>query len=43
MENYVAMEMDRRQVNAISALGLAHMGDGVFELLVWQKKFKVKK
>ena len=34
MENYFAMEMDRRQVNAISALGLAHMGDGVFELLV---------
>lgn len=34
MENYFAMKMDRREINAISALGLAHMGDGVFELLV---------
>ena len=34
MENYFAMEMDRRQVTAISALGLAHLGDGVIELLV---------
>lgn len=34
MENYFAIEMDRQAVNAISALGLAHMGDGVFELLV---------
>lgn len=34
MENYFAIQMDRQAVNAISALGLAHMGDGVFELLV---------
>ena len=26
-------EMTRQQVNAISSLGLAHMGDGVFELM----------
>ncbi len=29
-----AMTMDKGQVDGISALGLAHMGDGVFELLV---------
>lgn len=34
MENYFKPEMDVRQVGNISALGLAHMGDGVFELLV---------
>lgn len=34
VENYFAMELDPRQVNGISSLGLAHMGDGVFELLV---------
>ena len=34
VENYFAMCMDKRQVAGISALGLAHMGDGVFELLV---------
>lgn len=34
VENYFAMHMDKRQVAGISALGLAHMGDGVFELLV---------
>lgn len=34
MENYFAMTMDKGQVDGISALGLAHMGDGVFELLV---------
>ena len=34
MENYFALHMDRRQVDAVSSLGLAHMGDGVFELLV---------
>ena len=33
MENYFHMHMDRRQINAISNLGLAHIGDGVFELL----------
>ena len=34
MENYFAPVMDRLQVNQISALGLAHCGDAVFELLV---------
>ena len=34
MENYFHMKMDRRAVNQISALGLAHCGDAVFELLV---------
>lgn len=34
MENYFQMHMDKRQVDAISNLGLAHIGDGVFELLV---------
>lgn len=33
MENYFAMNMTARQVSAISNLGLAHIGDGVFELL----------
>lgn len=33
MENYFAMNMSLQQVNAISNLGLAHIGDGVFELL----------
>ena len=33
MENYFQMNMDRQQVNAVSTLGLAHIGDGVFELL----------
>ena len=33
MENYFHMHMDARQVGAISNLGLAHIGDGVFELL----------
>ena len=33
MENYFHMHMDQGQVNAISNLGLAHIGDGVFELL----------
>lgn len=27
------MNMDKQQINAISNLGLAHIGDGVFELL----------
>lgn len=30
-------EMDIKQVNRISMLGLAHVGDGVFELLVRSK------
>lgn len=34
MENYFHIRMDSRAVNAISALGLAHLGDAVFELLV---------
>ena len=33
MENYFKMNMDKQQINAISNLGLAHIGDGVFELL----------
>ena len=33
MENYFHMHMDQKQINAISNLGLAHIGDGVFELL----------
>lgn len=34
MDNYFDPGMERRQVDAISALGLAHMGDAVYELLV---------
>ena len=33
MENYFQITLTREQVNAISNLGLAHTGDGVFELL----------
>jgi ribonuclease-3 family protein len=33
MENYFSMNMDKRQIDAITNLGLAHIGDGVFELL----------
>ncbi len=33
MENYFNMNMDKRQIDAITNLGLAHIGDGVFELL----------
>ena len=33
MENYFQMNFTTRQVNAISNLGLAHIGDGVYELL----------
>ena len=33
MENYFQMNWDVRQVNTISSLGLAHIGDGVYELL----------
>ncbi len=32
-ENFFQMNLTERQVNAISNLGLAHMGDSVFELL----------
>ena len=34
LENYFHVRMDKREVDAVSALGLAHLGDGVFELLV---------
>ena len=33
MENYFHIQMDQTKINAISNLGLAHIGDGVFELL----------
>ena len=33
MENYFTMTMTKAQVNEISSLGLAHIGDGVYELL----------
>lgn len=33
MENYFQMNLDSRSIDAISNLGLAHMGDGVYELL----------
>ena len=34
MQNFFHMTMDQREINQISALGLAHCGDAVFELLV---------
>ena len=33
MENYFQVNLTDKEVNAISNLGLAHIGDGVFELL----------
>ena len=33
MENYFQMHMEKAQIDAISNLGLAHMGDSVFEIL----------
>ena len=33
MENYFEMNFTKAEVDAISNLGLAHMGDGVFEIL----------
>ena len=33
MENYFQMNMEKRQIDAISNLGLAHLGDGVYELM----------
>ena len=33
VEHYFQMDMDRRDIDAISNLGLAHIGDAVFELL----------
>ena len=34
MENLLQLNFSKAQVDAISNLGLAHVGDGVFELLV---------
>ena len=34
MQNYFHLTTDPREINQISALGLAHCGDAVFELLV---------
>ena len=33
MKNYFQMEMEKQRIDAISNLGLAHIGDGVFEVL----------
>ena len=33
MENYFQMNMTLQQVNAVSNVGLAHMGDAVYEIL----------
>ena len=33
MENYFQMNLTRQDINAFSNLGLAHIGDGVYELL----------
>ena len=33
MENYLQMNFDRQQLVSMSTLGLAHVGDGVFDLL----------
>lgn len=33
MENYFQMNLSLQQINAFSNLGLAHIGDGVYELL----------
>ena len=33
MENYFQMNLSKQQIDAISNLGLAHMGDCVFEIL----------
>ena len=34
MQDYFHIQMDKNDLKTISALGLAHIGDGVFELLV---------
>ena len=34
LENLFAIQMEKRRVDAISNLGLAHMGDGVYEVMV---------
>lgn len=33
MDNYFQMNMSRQEIDAFSNLGLAHIGDGVYELL----------
>jgi len=33
VENYLQLALEKSKVNAISNLGLAHIGDGVFDLL----------
>ena len=33
MENYFQMNLTKQDINAFSNLGLAHIGDGVYELL----------
>lgn len=33
MENYFELNLPKQQIDAISNLGLAHIGDGVYELL----------
>ena len=33
MENYFKMNLEKKEIDAISNLGLAHMGDCVFEIL----------
>ena len=33
MENYFALHFDERQVNAVSNLGLAHIGDAAYALM----------
>lgn len=34
MENYFQMNFSRNQINEMSSVALAHIGDGVYELLV---------
>jgi len=34
MQDYFHIQLDKNEIKTISALALAHMGDGVFELLV---------
>ena len=39
MENFFAMNLTEKEINAFSNLGLAHIGDGVFDgcenLVLW--------
>ena len=34
MQNYFHLNLSKQEIDAVSALGLAHIGDAVFELLV---------